>query len=153
MKHARKCQQKLHDWGKPNQVEFEPKKETITIMSRISPQGPGFKLLGVHFDTGLKMEEAISKLHSAATWKVTKILRSRKYYDAEEIMTTYKTKVLSYLEYRTPAIYHAASSHLKNIDGIQKRLIREINITEATALFCLTHERTFCRRPCASIVK
>ena len=32
MRHARKCQQQLHDWGKPNQVEFEPKKETITIM-------------------------------------------------------------------------------------------------------------------------
>ena len=134
LKHADKCQENLHKWGKANQVEFEPKKEIISILSRDSPHGPGFTLLGVYFDTSLKMLDAITKLHCAASWKLTRILRSRRYYETDEIIGTYKAKLLSYLEYRTPTIYHADASKLEKIDGIQKRLMNEVGLTEVDAL-------------------
>ena len=41
------CQQELHKWGKANQVEFDPAKESSHILSRQKPYGPDFKLLGV----------------------------------------------------------------------------------------------------------
>ena len=131
---AQQCQDKLHKCGTANQVEFEPEKETMSIISRYTGYGPGFQLLGVYFDTKLNMQEAISKLHCAANWKLTRILRSRRYYETPEIINTYKAKLLSYLEYRTPAIFHADATKLTKIDGIQRRLMRELGITEQHAL-------------------
>ena len=44
------CQQELHAWGRANQVEFDPAKESIHILSRRRPVGDSFKMLGVQFD-------------------------------------------------------------------------------------------------------
>ena len=49
-------------------------------------------------------------------------------------MSTYKAKILSYLEYRTPAIYHASSTLLQQIDSIQSKFLREIGINPIEAL-------------------
>ena len=37
----------------------------------------------------------------------------------------YKSKVLSFVEYRTPAVYHAAKTTLAEIDAVQTRFLRE----------------------------
>ena len=49
---ARNCQNRLQQWGKANQVEFDPAKESITILSRQTSYGESFKTLGVIFDIG-----------------------------------------------------------------------------------------------------
>ena len=110
LKNPHKCQEKLHEWGRANQVEFEPKKETVSIVSRHDPFGPDFKLLGVVFDTSLTMESAVTKLCNTSMWRFKSILKLRKFYDAPELMTSYKARILSYVEHRTPALYHASTS-------------------------------------------
>ena len=50
-------------------------------------------------------------------------------------MLLYKAQLLSYVEYRTPAVYHASSSVLAPIDGIQRRFLRETCVTDEQALF------------------
>ena len=58
----------------------------------------------------------------------------RRYYDNDELMITYKTKVLSYVEYRTPAIYHATTTLLEQINAIQNNFLRDIGINPVQAL-------------------
>ena len=67
---AKQCQSRLHEWGRANQVEFDSTKESITILSRHSPYGAGFKIFNIMFDPGLYMEEAISNLCDKASWKL-----------------------------------------------------------------------------------
>ena len=43
------CQQNLHAWGRANQVEFDPTKESSHILYRTNPDPNTFKLLGVRF--------------------------------------------------------------------------------------------------------
>ena len=51
-----------------------------------------------------------------------------------ELVHLYKSQILSYIEYRTAAIYHSADTHLNRIDDIQRRFLREVGLTEAAAL-------------------
>ena len=41
------CQQTVHKWGKANQVEFDPTKESLHVLHRWDPSGDSFKVLGV----------------------------------------------------------------------------------------------------------
>ena len=49
-------------------------------------------------------------------------------------MNLYKARLLGFIEYRTPAVYHAAGSLLQQIDGIQGRFLSAIGITKKVAL-------------------
>ena len=40
------CQEELHTWGKANQVEFDPAKESKHLLTFARPAGSNFKLLG-----------------------------------------------------------------------------------------------------------
>ena len=79
------------------------------------------------------MASAIGKLHNVATWRLKSILKLRRFYDKEDLMISFKSKILSYLEYRTPAIYHAAGTLLELINGIQSKFLREIGISNEEA--------------------
>jgi hypothetical protein len=46
----------------------------------------------------------------------------------------YKSHFLSFLEYRTPAIYHAKREALGRLDNVQSRFLREAGIDDITAL-------------------
>ena len=133
-RHAEQCQTNLHKWGTANQVSFDANKESFNIISRYVPEGPGFKLLGIFYDNALSMTKTVTKLHDDAMWKVRTLLRSRRFYDVKEMVTSYKAKVLSYLEYRTAAIYHAATTLLQLVDKIQDRFLSEMGISELDAL-------------------
>ena len=61
-------QQELHKWGDANQVSFDAKKASRHILSRTEPLGPDFKLLGVEFDCGLDMENAVRSLVGKVKW-------------------------------------------------------------------------------------
>ena len=49
------CQDELHTWGRANQVEFAPGKESSHILLRTRPHGEDFRILGVDFDCKLVM--------------------------------------------------------------------------------------------------
>ncbi len=75
LNHAVKCQQKLHEWVRANQVELEPMKETVSIISRHDPHGPEFELAGVVFDTTLTMNVVVAKLQNFRMWILKSILK------------------------------------------------------------------------------
>ena len=102
------CQVELHSWGRANQVEFDPKKESMHVVSHYSPEGPNFKILGLNFDCRLIMCDAIVDLVTEMRWRVRSILRAQRYNTVTGMMNLYKAKVLSYAEYRTAAIYHSS---------------------------------------------
>ena len=125
---SRKCQQELHAWGRASQVEFDPKKESIHVVSHFCPEGKNFKILGLDFDCRLTMGDAIAGLVSEMGWRVRSVLRPRRYQTTVGMMNLYKSKVLSYAEYRTSAIYHACASSLEAIDRVQGRFLEELGV-------------------------
>ena len=128
------CQQELHKWRAANQVAFDSGKESQHVLSLTDPLGDTFKLLGVTFDSELSMAESISELVSAAGWKLRTLLRTRRFYTDADLVVLYKAHLLSYLEYRTPAIYHATRAILRRLDAVQTRFLKDIGVDEVTAL-------------------
>ena len=88
--------------------------------------GESFRLLGIIFDLQLTMEEAIGECSIQAHWRLSSLLRSKRFFSLKDFTLLYKAHVLSYLEYRTCAITHAADSHLNALDVIQNRLLRNL---------------------------
>ena len=131
---AKKCQARLHEWGRANQAEFDPGKESITILSRRNPFGEGFKIFNIQFDTRLCMEEAVSNICDKAAWKLRTLMRTSRFFSKMHMVNLYKSKVLSYVEGKTPAIYHAAATQLEKVDRIQHRFMESAGITEVEAL-------------------
>ena len=72
---------------------------------------------------------------AAAGWKLRTLLRTRRYYNDSEMIIFYKAHMLGYLEYRTPAVYHATKDVLKRLDNVQYRFLRDAGVDELNALF------------------
>ena len=130
---AEECQQELHKWGRANQVQFDPGKESLHVISHHCPAGSNFKILGLSFDCRLTMQDAISGLTSEMRWRVRSVLRTQRYHTTASTIQLYKSKVLSYCECRTAAIYHACASLLQHVDRVQESFLKEIGIDDVTA--------------------
>ena len=128
------CQDSLHSWGRANAVTFDPAKESKHVLSRHDPAGGNFRILGVTFDPKLLMSDCVGEITCSASWRLHTLLRSRRFHTVAELVHLYKSQILSYIEYRTAAIYHSADTHLNRIDAIQRRFLREVGLTEAAAL-------------------
>ena len=131
---AKTCQTELHLWGKANQVTFEATKESFHVVSHRTPEGEDFKILGVLFDCELKMAGAVHKLAGEARWKLRALQKSAVYHTDAELVTLYKSRLLGYLEYRTPALYHATDTVLAALDKVQDKLLQVVGCTEVEAL-------------------
>lgn len=131
---ATHCQEKLHEWGRANQVSFETTKESFHVLSHRSPEGEDFKLLGVRFDCRLAMEAAVRTLAGEAHWKLKTLIRSASYHTDAELVLLYKSKLLGYLEYRTAALYHATATALEPLDKVQDKLLKLVGCTAEEAL-------------------
>ena len=83
------------------------------------------------------MEAAVRTLAGKMNWKVQMLLRSRKSFSTEDLIIQYKQQVLSFLEYRTGAIYHANTTVLRQLQGIQDRFLRELGIPKEAAFLDL----------------
>ena len=77
---------------------------------------------------------AVRDVVSQASWKLTTILRTRRVHGVSQLVQVYKSKVLSFVEYRTPAVYHAAKTTLVGIDAVQRRFLRECALSDEDAL-------------------
>ena len=129
------CQRELHEWGRANQVAFDASKESFHVLSRTQPYGGSFKLLGIKIDPKLLMDEALSSLVDACRWKRRVLLQSQRHFTGLQLVDLYKAHVLSYIEYRTPAIYHACTSLLAPLDHIQDQILEAAGMTPLQALF------------------
>ena len=118
----------------PRTKLFDAGKESQHVLSLSDPEVDSFKLLGVPFDTGLSMACAIVEIVSAAGWKLRTLLRTRRFYTDADLVVLYKAHLLSYLEYRTPAIYHATRVVLGRLDAVQSRFLHDVGVNEVDAL-------------------
>ena len=130
-----KAQAKLHEWGRANRVSFDAGKESKHVLCRENPVGSNFKILGVNIDCKLLMQDAVHDVAVECGWKLETMLRSRKFFNGLELVTLYKAHLLSFVEYRTSAIYHAASTILCSIDKVQTRMQKIAGIDDFEALF------------------
>ena len=128
------CQASLHDWGRANSVKFDAGKESFHILHRSRSLGDDFLLLGVLFDCELRMHSAASRVAREAGWRLQAILRPQRFFREWETVSLYKALVLSYIESGMVAYFHAAPSVLHPIDRVQRRLVRELGLSELEAL-------------------
>ena len=131
---ATACQTALHTWGKANQVVFDSTKESFHVLSPKTPEGEDFRLLGIPFDCEISMESAVRELAQEAGWKLRTLLKTSRFHNDRKLVDLYKAKLLSYVEYRTAAVYHATNTVLKPLDGVQKRFLKALECTETEAL-------------------
>ena len=79
------------------------------------------------------------------------IQRTARYLNDGELIQLYKSKLLSFLEYRTAAIYHACNTTLQRLDNFQEHFLSELGITAKTALFIFNLAPLTCRRDIAML--
>ena len=69
-------------------------------------------MFGILFDTKLTMEQQVEALTNRCRWKLKTLLRAQRYFNEEQMVQQYKTHILPYLEFATPAVYHATATTL-----------------------------------------
>ena len=128
------CQQELHKWGRANRVQFDAGKESFHVLCRDEPEGEGFKLLGVEFDEQLAMDKEVDNLVRLCSLKLRTLLRGRRFFTTAQLVQQYKSNVLPFLEYPTPALYHATQTVLNKVDQVQDTFLRKAGLTKEEAL-------------------
>ena len=97
------------------------------------------------------MDTALHEICLAASWKAKAILRTNRFFSTRHLITIFKSHVLGFIEYRTPAIIHAASSVLKPIDLIFDRFLSAIGISAVDALIHFNLASLSIRRDIAAL--
>ena len=151
LRDLQKVQHTLHSWGEANGVRFDASKESYHILSRTSPYGGKFKMLGINFDPKLSMHDAVHECVIACNWKLQSILRSKKFYTDADILITFETHILSYIEYRTVGLCHASPYDLRALDEILTRLLVRFEISHEEALMNFSLALLNCRRDTAAL--
>ena len=101
----KECQMNLHSWGRANQIKFDPGKESMHIVASDAHDN-AFKILGLPFDCRLSMANAIANIVTEAAWKLRTSLRTGRHFNTSDLVKLFKSHILSFVEYRTPAMYH-----------------------------------------------
>ena len=129
-----RCQSSLHAWGRANQVKFDPGKKSFHIIDRKRPVGDNFRLLGVTFDPRLVMDTACVEIAGQAHSRLRTLLRGRRFFAPAALIRLYKSHILSYVEFATPAVHHAPGFFLGQIDRVQAVFLEKLEISAAVAL-------------------
>ena len=72
------------------------------------------------------MCDTVAEMVTGAGWKMRTLLRTKRYYSDADLVMLYKAHLLSYIEYRTAAIYHATRDILYKLDRIQEDKAKRI---------------------------
>ena len=91
-------------------------------------------MLGIVFDPKLLMDYAIHDLVSSCRWKRNMLLRCGQFFNGLQLVDLYKSQLLGFIEYRTPAIYHACCSLLAPLDEIQTQILAAAGMSPVEAL-------------------
>ena len=134
LRQCQRCQGNLHNWGSANSVRFDAGKESFHVLRRTRGHGDDFKRLGLTFDVSLRMCVAVSELACEAGWRLQSILRPRRFFSQRQLVNLFKSQVRSYIEPGIAGYYHTAPSVINAIDRVQRRLLRELGLTEERAL-------------------
>ena len=66
--------------------------------------------------------------------KLQAILRTRRFNSGAGLVALYKAQLLSFIEYRTSAIYHTCDSALTLLDAVQDKLLQAAGVSKLEAL-------------------
>ena len=75
----------------------------------------------------------------------------RAFFTDGELVNLYKSELLSYIKYRTAAIYHAYDTILASPDKLQHKFVHELGISDEKALFHFNLAPLSCRRDIAML--
>ena len=89
------CRSGLHEWAQVERAKFDPGKEHSLVLSRRSPLGDDFKLLGIAFDCKLVMSAAAHATAVKAGAKLRALLRTRRFYSVSDFVCGYNAHVPS----------------------------------------------------------
>ncbi|CAK0818103.1 unnamed protein product [Prorocentrum cordatum] len=110
------CQYELHQWDKANQMTFDANKESNTHFFQIT------------------MTDLVLQSAKDGRWKLKAILKTRKYNAGAQLVLLRKAQVLSFIEYRTAAIYHTCKTALEALDHVQDKLTEAARASKEEAL-------------------
>ena len=119
--------------GRPTACSFTVGKILCTL-SRYSPLGDSFRVLGIDFDCKLVMEETVRSCVTQSNWKLRTLLRTERFHSTAELSVLYKCHIMSFIEFRTPGIAHAASTVLAPLDHILDHFLHGICMAKNEAL-------------------
>ena len=80
------------------------------------------------------MADAVDEVVGSVTWKLRTLLRTKRFYSTADMIILYKSHVLSFIEYRTAAIYHARRDVLVRLDRVQEKFLEDVGISSQDAL-------------------
>ena len=127
----------------------------LIVIRKVFILSPDIPLLAVHFVClvcslicNLPCKRRLANVLSKVTGG---FLRSRRYFSLSDLALLYKSHILSYIEYRTLAITHAATLYLNNLDSVQKRFLRNIGFSSFEALYHLNLAPLSTRRDIANL--
>ena len=81
------------------------------------------------------MHDCVRECVLSCNWKLRTLLRTGRFYNDRDLVNLYKAHVLSFIEFRTPGIFHAAPSVFTPLDLVQTRFLRGLGITAEDGLF------------------
>ena len=145
------CQVELHTWGVANQVTFDAAKEHMAILSHHEPFGENFVLLGVEFDARLCMNKAVHNCVVEVGWKTKTLVRTQRFHTDADLVNLWKSHILSYIEYRTAAWYHACETTLASLDRCLSSFLRSVGVDAVTALMRFNLAPLYARRDIAML--
>ena len=126
------AQQRTHDWGRDNQVQFDPSKESFHFLHPSLGQGPDFRLFGTLVDCKMTMFPDIEQVLGKIRPKIRAMLRLRHLYSMSAMIAQFKTHIWSHLEYSNGALLLANRTQLKRLDKVQRWFLHELGITDTT---------------------
>ena len=63
------------------------------------------------------------------------LLRTHRFYSSRDMINLFKAHILSYIEYRTPTLFHASHSILVPLNMIQNEFLSNIRISIENTAF------------------
>ena len=97
------------------------------------------------------MASAIVATVAKASHQLRALLRLRRFYSRSEMVSFYKSQVLCFIEYATPAVYHAHRFLLESLDRLQDTFLEAMDLTPEAALHDFHLAPLCCRRDIAML--
>ena len=129
----RGCQAQAHQWGKLNQAQFAPSKESFVTISSTQPAGATFRLLGPMIDNRLRMHETVEPIRRKALPRLRALLRASTSFSLKTLLSLYTSQIRSVMESFQAAIYHASATVLKPLDDLQQQFLSHVGLCPEVA--------------------
>ena len=97
------------------------------------------------------MAAAVREMVVEGRWRLRVLERSARFFDVRQLLLRYKARVLSYFEYRTPAVYHATDTVLEPLDKLQQNFLDRVGVSQVEALVEFRLAPLSCRRDMAML--